>query len=230
MTSCRSTPIIYKNLENTCIYQILTDASLAACRVEFYPEPVFVRRVGHYWVISTISPTKCHSARVSDLDEYKVMENQAITLPPTALIATSDSSPLSCDLFLLPGLTIQLEPKLVMYQNTTVNRMNEEIIDLDSLLQNDTKWEKLMYISSEVQNIINFTKSTPKPSEILFWGRFTTHSTLTLVIILIGIIISLITLQIIYCRSRCKKKPKITLSMPSWTGLEHQLQSSAAEQ
>ena len=48
MTSCRSTPAIQKNLENTCIYQILTDASLAACRVELYPEPVFVRRVGHY--------------------------------------------------------------------------------------------------------------------------------------------------------------------------------------
>ena len=125
MTSCRSTPAIQKNLENTCIYQVLTDASLAACRVELYPEPVFVRRVGHYWAVSTISPTKCHSARVSDSDQYKVMENQAITLPPTAMIATSDSTPLSCDLFLLPGLPIQWEPKLVIYQYATVNRMHE---------------------------------------------------------------------------------------------------------
>jgi hypothetical protein len=229
MTSCRSTPAIQKNLENTCIYQILTDASLAACRLERYPEPVFVRRVGHYWAVSTISPTKCHSARASDLEQYKVMENQAITLPPTALIATSDSTPLSCDLFLLPGLPIQLEPKLVVYQNATVNRMNEEMLDLDSLLRNDTKWEKLMYISSDVQNIMNYMKSTPQPPEILFWGRFETHSTLTLIIILIGIIILLITFQIVYFRLRCKKKPKATLSMPSWKGLEQQLQPSAPE-
>ena len=165
-----------------------------------------MRRVGHYWAVSTISPTKCHSARVSDLDQYKVMENQVITLPPTALISTSDSTPLSCDLFLLPGLPIQLEPKLVIYQNATVNRINEEMIDLHSLLHNDTKWEKLMYISSDVQNIINYMKSTSQTPEILFWGRFTTHSTLTLVIILIGTIILLITFQIIYLRLRCKKK------------------------
>ena len=123
------------------------------------------------------------------------MDNQAITLPSTALIATSDSTPLSCDLFLLPGLPIQLEPKLVIYQNATVNRMNEEMLDLDSLLRNDTKWEKLTYISSDVQNIMNYMKSTPQPPETLFWGRFETHSTLTVVIILIGIIILLITFQ-----------------------------------
>ena len=230
MTSCRSTPAIHKNLEKTCIYQILIDESLAACRVEFYPEPVFVRRVGHYWAVSTISPTKCHSAGISDLDQYRVTDNHAITLPPTALIATADSTPLSCDLFLLPGLPIQLEPKLVMYQNATVNRINEEMIDLHSLLQNNTKWEKLMYISSELQNIINYMKSTPPPPEILFWGRFTTHSTLTLVVIFIGIIILLAIFQSIYCRSRCQKKPKITLSMPSWKGLEQKLQSSAPQQ
>jgi hypothetical protein len=157
------------------------------------------------------------------------MENQAITLPPTALIATSDSTPLSCDLFLLSGLPIQWEPKLVIYQNATVNRMNEEMIDLDSLLRNDTKWEKLMYISSDVQNILNYMKSTPQPPETLFWGHFETHSTLTVVVILIGIIILLITFQIVYFRSRCKKKPKVTLSMPSWRGLEQQLQPSAPE-
>ena len=229
MTSFRSTPAIHKNLENTCIYQILTDASLAACWVEFYPEPVFVRRVGHYWAVSAISPTKCHSTRVSDSDQYKVMENQAITLPLTALIATAASTPLSCDLFLLPGLPIQLEPKLVIYQNATVNQMNEETIDLDSLLRNDTKWEKLTYISSDVQNIMNYMKSTPQTPEILFWGRFETHSTLTVVILLIGIIILLITFQIVYFRSRCKKKPKVTLSMPSWKSLEEKLQPSAPE-
>ena len=101
------------------------------------------------------------------------------------------------------------------------------MIDLYSLLRNDTKWKKLMYISSDVQNIMNYMKSTPQPPEILFWGRFETHLTLTVVILLIGIIILLITFQIVYFRSRCKKKPKVMLRMPSWKGLEEQLQPSA---
>ena len=48
MTPCRTTPAIQKNFEGTCIYQILTDASLTACRIEPYPEPIFIRRLGHY--------------------------------------------------------------------------------------------------------------------------------------------------------------------------------------
>jgi hypothetical protein len=72
-------------------------------------------------------------------------------------------------------------------------------------------------------------KSTPQPPEILLWGRFEIHSTLTVVIILIGIIILLITFQIVFFHSRCKREPKVTLSMPSWKGLEQQLQLSAPE-
>lgn len=229
MTSCRSTPAIQKNLENTCIYQILTDTSLAACRVELYSEPVFVRRVGHYWAISTIAPTKCHSAKVSDSDQYKVTDNHGFTLPPTALISTPDSTPLSCDLFLLPGLPIQLKPKLVIYYNATVNRIEQEMIDLDSLLHNGTKWEKVMHISSDVQNIIEYMKSTPPPPEILFWDRFKTHTTLTVVITLIAIVVVFTTVQVIYFCLRRKKKQKITVSMPSWKNLEQQLQLSTPE-
>ena len=61
-----ATPAIEKNLEGTCIYQILTDASLTACRIEPYPEPVVVRRLGHYWVVSPTSTTKCNSTAISD--------------------------------------------------------------------------------------------------------------------------------------------------------------------
>ena len=84
-----------------------------------------------------------------------------------------------------------------------------------------------MYISSDLQNIINYMKTTPQPPEILFWGRFTTPSTLSLVItfILIGIVIILIAFQIIYFRSKCKKEPKVTLRMSSWKDLQQKLQS-----
>ena len=94
MTSCRTTPAIRKDLEDTCIDQILTDTPLTACRIEPYPELVFIRRIGHYWAVSTNSTTKCHSAKIPDSDQYKVMNHHAITLPPTALTATRDSTPL----------------------------------------------------------------------------------------------------------------------------------------
>ena len=124
MTTCRTTPAIQKHFAGTCIYQILIDASLTACRIEPYPEPVFVRRLGHYWVVSTTSTTQCHSATISDPDQYQVMDNHVITLPPTALITTIGSTPLSCDLFYLPELPMQLETKIVLYQNSTIDPMS----------------------------------------------------------------------------------------------------------
>ncbi len=75
-----------------------------------------MRKIGHYWAISTNSTTKCHSANIPDSDQYKLVNNHVITLPPTALISTKDSTALSCDLFYLPGLPIQSKPKLVLYQ------------------------------------------------------------------------------------------------------------------
>jgi hypothetical protein len=48
MTSCRITPAIRKDLEDICIYQVLTDTPLTSCRIEPYSEPVFVRKIGHY--------------------------------------------------------------------------------------------------------------------------------------------------------------------------------------
>ena len=144
MTSCRSTPAIRKDLEDTCIYQILTDKPLTACRIEPYSESVFIHRIGHYWAVSTNSSTKCQSAKIPDLDQYKVMDNHVITLPPTALIATTDSTALSCDRFYLPGLPTQLEPKIVLYLNTTINPINEPLLDLHSLIHNNTNWDKLL--------------------------------------------------------------------------------------
>ena len=42
VTLCRITPAIQKDLENTCIYQVLSGTPLTACLIEPYPELVFV--------------------------------------------------------------------------------------------------------------------------------------------------------------------------------------------
>ena len=160
------------------------------------------------------------------------MDNHAITLPPTALITTTGSTPLSCDQFYLPGLPIQLGTKTVLYQNSTVDPIDEELIDLHSPTHNRTKWDKLRYLPSHIQSIIDYIRSTTQPPEILFWRCFKTHSTLSFTIILIEIIILLISFQICYFRFtnlKNKSKRNVTLSIPSWKTPE-QLQPPAPQQ
>ena len=221
MTSCRISPVIRKDLEDMCIYQVLTDRPLTSCRIEPYSELVFVRKIGHYWAISTYSSTKCHKATHPDLDHYKVIDNREITLPLTALIATKDFAGLSCGLFYLPGLPIQ-STQLVLYQNLTTNPVDEEVIDLHSFIHNNTEWNKLPYISSHIQAIIDHITNTTQPPEILFWGQFKTHSTLTFNTILIGMLVPLVIFLIGYIGFKNQSNSKVKISLPSWKALEQQ--------
>ncbi|CAF2827725.1 unnamed protein product [Rotaria sp. Silwood2] len=221
MTSCRITPVIKKDLEDTCIYQVLIDTPLTACHIEPYPDLVFVRKIGDYWAISMNSTTKCHSANSPDSDQYKVMHNHAITLPPTALISTKTSMALSCDLFYVPGLPIQSKSKLVLYQNATIDPV-EEVIDLHSFIHNNTNWDKLPCIPSHVQTTIDLIAKTTQPPEVLFWGHFKTHVTLTFNILLIGILVLLIIFLICYIRFKFQRKSKVKINIPSWKILEQQ--------
>jgi hypothetical protein len=163
------TPAIRKDLAGMCIYQVLTDRPLRSCRIVPYSELVVVRKIGHYWAVSTNSSTKCHTAAPPGSGRYKVMDNHAITLPPTALMTTKDSMGLSCDLFYLPGSPSQSTPKLVSYQNSTTNSVDETVIDLHSFIHNNTEWDKLPYIPSHIQTIIDLITNTTKPPEILLW-------------------------------------------------------------
>jgi hypothetical protein len=49
MPSCRESPVRRKELEDDCIYQVLTDSTLTDCRIESFPDKVFIRRVGQHF-------------------------------------------------------------------------------------------------------------------------------------------------------------------------------------
>ncbi|CAF1638603.1 unnamed protein product, partial [Didymodactylos carnosus] len=49
MPSCRESPVWSKEFEDDCIYQILTDSALNDCRIELFPDKVFIHRVGQHW-------------------------------------------------------------------------------------------------------------------------------------------------------------------------------------
>jgi hypothetical protein len=70
----------------SCIYQILTDSTLNDCRIESFPDEVFIRRVGQHWAISTYNSSKCHAVMSENLDEHIIIDNEEVTLPEIALI------------------------------------------------------------------------------------------------------------------------------------------------
>lgn len=99
LSSCRETPPIRRQWEETCLFEILTDTNLTLCRVEYEPEPIFVHRIGQQWAISTRNETKCHRVTQAEQERHVITTNNQISIPPTALISVEKSTALSCDHF-----------------------------------------------------------------------------------------------------------------------------------
>lgn len=220
MTSCRETPATRKDLEDTCIYQIITDQELSSCHIEQYLESTFIKKVSNYWVISTNSSTKCHAIKVVEHDQHQLLDNHEIVLPPTAIYSNPESSSLTCDKFHLPGLPKLMGTNVMLYHNQTMDPIKQELINLQEFIDTNTNWTKAPYIPSHIKSIIDFMINTTKPPEILFLGYFSHTSMFSTTTILAGITILLLTHQVYSCRSKQKYGKNITVQMPSWKRLE----------
>ena len=218
MPSCRESPIRRKEFEDDCIYQILTDTTLTNCRVKPFPDKVFIRRVGEHWIISTLNKSKCHSVPSEEFDEHVLMDNEELLLPELALLTVNNEKVLACDRFIIPRAPIKIGTPINLIYNGTINRSYKELIDLQAILENETKWEKLPYINSDMQAIIDFISSTPKPTAPSNFQLWQDHPISMTMIVIIGILILIVViLGVLMFFIKRKNRPmnSIIISMPS---------------
>ena len=220
MSTCRETPAIRKDLTDNCMSQILTDKPLTSCRIEPQAEQVFVHRIGQHWAISTNTTTKCHPGKFSDTEQFKVVPNQEIILPPVALFTITETTSLSCDHFFLPGLPTQTGTIISIIENTTIQPIQNQLIDLHSKLQNNTHWAKLPYIPPNMQAIIEFISNTPPPPPIItHFTRYSLTTTIMMVALLSGVLI-LIAALFYRTRSNKTRKSNIKITLPTTKQME----------
>jgi hypothetical protein len=218
MPSCRESPIRRKEFEDDCVYQILTDSALNNCRTEAFPDKVFIRRVGQHWAISTYNSSKCHSVAGEDLDQHILVDNEEVTLPEVALITTDDEKSLACDRFIIPKAPVKVGKPIHLIINESVNPSNQPLINLQEALANETYWAKLPYISSNMQVILDFITSTPKPVAVNDLKIWSDHPISWVTIATVGALIAVIIILIFWIY-RTKKtsgsNTHVTISIPS---------------
>lgn len=222
MPFCRETPIIRKETEDDCLYQILTDSKLLNCRVELFVDKVFIHRVGHYWAISTQEKSKCHFIPHHDIDQELVVDNEEVIIPKMALILTTNDKPLVCDKFIIPRAPLIVGKPINLIYNESVIPPNDPLINLQEALNNSDHWEKLPYISSEVQTILEFLNSTPRAHTSRDIKYLETHPIAITRNILLGIaIIGIIILMIIIYRMKKKVRSStnIMITVPTMSEL-----------
>jgi hypothetical protein len=93
-------------------------------------------------------------------------------------------------------------------------------LDLQKALANETHWAKLPYISEDMQAVIDFISSTPKPINLTYFERLREHpvSLSTIVLVAMGITASVILVYFI--RMKNKSATNITIALPSMKALE----------
>ncbi|CAF2775769.1 unnamed protein product [Rotaria sp. Silwood2] len=165
LSSCRETPPIQKNWQQTCLFEILTDSNLTFCRIELELEPIFIQRIGQQWAISTRNETKCHRVAQLEEEQHAITTNNEITIPPIALLTIDRSTTWSCDHFLLPGISNDTNELIHIIDNKKLNYDDSKLINLYQTMNNNTQWKKIPYIPENIKNMIEYViATTPIPT------------------------------------------------------------------
>ncbi|CAF3209755.1 unnamed protein product [Rotaria sp. Silwood2] len=214
LSSCRETPPIQKNWQETCLFEILTDSNLTLCRIEHEMEKIFLQRIGQQWAISMKNETKCHRVTQLDQEQHAITTDNEITIPPIALLTIDRSTTWSCDHFLLPGITNDTNELIRIIDNRKVNYDDSKLINLYQTMSNDTRWKKIPYIPGNIQSMFEYllTTTSMPTSTTTTWYQ---HGT-TVAVGLIGIMsITSITLYVKLSGKTKKTRTSEMITKPS---------------
>ena len=175
MSLCRETPPVMTSWNDTCLFEILTNVPLTACRTEQYLDPVFIHRLGDHWAISTNSTSQCHTISSSNLDQPYVLQNNIRVLPPVSLITIPVNTSLVCDRFTIPSSPLPLNISLTILDSSLLNASAVDFFDLHLPLSNVTRWPKLPFIPNHLQNLLDFLASTPTMATLPVIAPWYTH-------------------------------------------------------
>ena len=126
----------------------------------------------------------------------------------------------TCDRFFLPTLPIQSGPTVNMIQNVTINLVEKDLVDLHSMLSNDSHWAKLPSIPSHIKAIIDFITSTKKTTLAHHYTQWL-ESPIRYFMIFMGAMMLVLTIALIFdIRKKKVKNTNFTTTIPSMKSLQ----------
>ncbi len=96
------------------------------------------KRSDNNGVISTKNKTRYHQVLNPEQEQYSMITNNKIILPPIALLTVDNGTSLSCDHFFLPRLKISTNKFLPIIENKTINYVESILNDLYQSMKNET--------------------------------------------------------------------------------------------
>jgi hypothetical protein len=120
----------------------------------------------------------------------------------------------------LPGSPVRVGEPINLIYNESINPINKDLLDLHDALANETHWAKLPYIPQDMQAMIDFITSTPKPITISYFERWRDHPISFATVAMIVMVIAMGIVLLYYIRTKKTARTHITIAMPSMKELE----------
>ncbi|CAF1269672.1 unnamed protein product [Rotaria magnacalcarata] len=230
ITTCRETPAEKPlGLGNTSLEQILDGKKLMSSRTEEtkLDLPHIQQIQSGQWLIST-NNTYLHCIRVPTqpilTSRTRIWsENSQVFVPPVALISVPNGTTIHCPGFNLPGSIIPDTKAIInIIKNLSQIEENEEIIDMHKELNSNATWEKLPYVSGDVNALIQHVLSqTTQESRHMYMTPLDNQDSKQFPILHYIVIGILVVVIIIALATWCIKRSvasKITIALPSLIG------------
>ena len=224
MTTCRETPSEkLSHYGNKCLEQILTGNTIRSCRIEQtkIDLPYIQQLQNGRWLISTNNsilhcirtPTQRKPSSVAAIWS----ENTEVIIPPTAIVTVPNGTTIHCPEFNLPGPIIpDARPIINIIKNLSSFEEDKEIIDIHKDLVANSTWEKIPYVKSEIdeliQDMLAQTAQTGKGNNAVIWHN--QHSGKIMLALSAGIgLLVIIAVMLVWYVIRSKNS-KITIALP----------------
>jgi hypothetical protein len=221
MSVCRENPPIITHWQDTCLYQILTNSILSACRTERHNNPLFLQRFGHQWIISTNTSQQCHFVVFSSGNSPQVLNNQVRSIPAVALVTVPPQTTLICERFSIPSSPNIVGLPLMIWDSTMVNNSQTSDFNFDPYLTDSTRWPKLPYIPDDFRAVYNYITNNTIPFPLPMLStlqQLPQHPFGIFFIAAVTLIIFLLAL-LVYCHFfRRRSLPVVRLQLPPLAG------------
>ena len=124
---------------------------------------------------------------------------------------------MACDQFIIPRAPTKMETPINLIYNESIYPSYKALINLKEILDNETHWEKLPYIPSDMPAIIEFISNTRKPTTVDDFKIWSEHPISFTMILIVGTLILIIIIIVVYMggyKRRDGIENQIVVAMP----------------
>jgi hypothetical protein len=202
----------------------MSGKALKNCRIEHTTTTLpYIQQLQYgRWLISTNSTAlQCIKTQTGEQLTKKTAvwnDNTQIVIPPMAIVTVQNGTTIQCPGFNLAGPVIPEKISTInIIKNLSTIEEHDDIIDIHKEINSNTTWEKLPYVSNEVDQLLQemLSQTTPTNQNNYMTQWHNQHSgKLMIILVIVMATVSIVVISLIIYYLKRPTNNKITIALP----------------